>query len=70
MNTPDGNTVSTAQLTLSLLTSLARFIPAANMSIKEVNTISLLYYTILYTTVHSYLYNTYYIYSTFCIYYT
>ena len=36
MNTPDGNTVSTAQLTLSLLTSLARFIPAANMSIKEV----------------------------------
>jgi D-3-phosphoglycerate dehydrogenase len=36
MNTPDGNTVSTAQLTLSLLTSMARHIPAANMSVKEV----------------------------------
>lgn len=35
MNTPDGNTVSTAQLTMSLLTSLARHIPAANMSVKE-----------------------------------
>lgn len=35
MNTPDGNTVSTAQLTMSLLCNLARHIPAANMSIKE-----------------------------------
>jgi D-3-phosphoglycerate dehydrogenase len=34
MNTPEGNTVSTAQLTLSLLCSLARHIPAANMSVK------------------------------------
>lgn len=48
MNTPDGNTVSTAQLTLSLLTSLARFIPAANMSIKEVSTTILLFYTMHY----------------------
>ena len=36
MNTPDGNTVSTAQLAMSLLTNLARHIPQANMSVKEV----------------------------------
>lgn len=36
MNTPGGNTVSTAQLALSLLCSLARNIPAADMSVKEV----------------------------------
>jgi D-3-phosphoglycerate dehydrogenase len=36
MNTPGGNTVSTAQLTVSLLCALARKIPAADMSIKEV----------------------------------
>ena len=35
MNTPDGNTVSTAQLALSLLCSLARHIPAADMSVKS-----------------------------------
>jgi len=35
MNTPGGNTVSTAQLALSLLCSLARNIPAADMSVKE-----------------------------------
>jgi phosphoglycerate dehydrogenase-like enzyme len=35
MNTPDGNTISTAQLAVSLLTSMARHIPAANMSVKE-----------------------------------
>eukprot|EP00428_Durinskia_dybowskii_P076738 CAMPEP_0170358746 /NCGR_PEP_ID=MMETSP0117_2-20130122/2386_1 /TAXON_ID=400756 /ORGANISM="Durinskia baltica, Strain CSIRO CS-38" /LENGTH=531 /DNA_ID=CAMNT_0010612963 /DNA_START=191 /DNA_END=1786 /DNA_ORIENTATION=+ len=35
MNTPGGNTVSTAQLAMSLLCSLARNIPAADMSIKE-----------------------------------
>lgn len=34
MNTPGGNTVSTAQLALSLLASLARNIPAADISIK------------------------------------
>jgi len=34
MNTPGGNTISTAQLALSLLSSLARNIPAADMSIK------------------------------------
>lgn len=34
MNTPGGNTVSTAQLALSLLAALARNIPAADMSIK------------------------------------
>ena len=34
MNTPGGNTVSTAQLALSLLCSMARKLPAANMSIK------------------------------------
>ena len=39
MNTPGGNTVSTAQLALSLLCSLARNIPAADMSVKEVPTI-------------------------------
>lgn len=37
MNTPGGNTVSTAQLALSLLCSLARKLPAADMSIKEVS---------------------------------
>ena len=36
MNTPGGNTVSTAQLAMSLLCSMARKIPVANMSIKEV----------------------------------
>lgn len=36
MNTPGGNTVSTAQLALSLLFSLVRNIPAADMSVKEV----------------------------------
>jgi D-3-phosphoglycerate dehydrogenase / 2-oxoglutarate reductase len=35
MNTPGGNTVSTAQLAVSLLCSLAREIPAADMSIKQ-----------------------------------
>ncbi len=35
MNTPGGNTVSTAQLTLSLIFALARNIPAADMSIKS-----------------------------------
>lgn len=34
MNTPGGNTVSTAQLAVSLLANLARQIPAADMSIK------------------------------------
>ena len=34
MNTPMGNTVSTAQLALSLLTSVARKLPAADMSVK------------------------------------
>lgn len=37
MNTPDGNTVSTAQLALSLMLSLARMIPAANASVKRGN---------------------------------
>ena len=35
MNTPDGNTVSTAQLAVSLLCNLARNIPAANISVKD-----------------------------------
>lgn len=35
MNTPGGNTVSTAQLALSLMSSLARNIPMADMSVKE-----------------------------------
>lgn len=35
MNTPGGNTVSTAQLAMSLLTSLARHLPAADMSVKQ-----------------------------------
>jgi len=35
MNTPGGNTVSTAQLALSLMCSLARQLPAADMSVKE-----------------------------------
>jgi D-3-phosphoglycerate dehydrogenase / 2-oxoglutarate reductase len=35
MNTPGGNTVSTAQLAVSLLASLARMVPAADMSVKE-----------------------------------
>jgi D-3-phosphoglycerate dehydrogenase / 2-oxoglutarate reductase len=35
MNTPGGNTVSTAQLAVSLLASLARKVPAADMSVKE-----------------------------------
>lgn len=37
MNTPGGNTVSTAQLAVSLLCSLARNIPAADMSVKDVS---------------------------------
>jgi len=41
MNTPGGNTVSTAQLAMSLLTSLARHLPAADMSVKQV--LALLY---------------------------
>lgn len=36
MNTPGGNTVSTAQLAVSLLCCLARNLPAADMSVKEV----------------------------------
>ena len=35
MNTPGGNTVSTAQLTVSLIACLARKVPAADMSVKE-----------------------------------
>jgi D-3-phosphoglycerate dehydrogenase / 2-oxoglutarate reductase len=35
MNTPDGNTISTAQLAMSLLCNMARKIPTANMSVKE-----------------------------------
>ena len=35
MNTPGGNTVSTAEHTMSLLLSLARNIPQANASLKE-----------------------------------
>jgi D-3-phosphoglycerate dehydrogenase len=35
MNTPGGNTVSTAQLAVSLLASLARKVPAADMSVKD-----------------------------------
>lgn len=35
MNTPGGNTVSTAQLALSLLCSMARNIPAADISVKQ-----------------------------------
>jgi D-3-phosphoglycerate dehydrogenase len=35
MNTPGGNTVSTAQLAISLMCSLARNIPAADLSVKE-----------------------------------
>ena len=35
MNTPGGNTVSTAQLAMSLLCAMARKVPAANMSVKE-----------------------------------
>jgi D-3-phosphoglycerate dehydrogenase len=34
MNTPGGNTVSTAQLAVSLMCSLARMVPAADMSVK------------------------------------
>lgn len=37
MNTPGGNTVSTAQLAMSLLCSMARNIPAADMSVKAVS---------------------------------
>jgi lactate dehydrogenase-like 2-hydroxyacid dehydrogenase len=36
MNTPDGNTVSTAQLAVSLLCAAARLIPQADMSMKQV----------------------------------
>jgi D-3-phosphoglycerate dehydrogenase / 2-oxoglutarate reductase len=35
MNTPDGNTISTAQLAMSLLCNMARKIPTANISIKQ-----------------------------------
>jgi len=35
MNTPSGNTVSTAQLAVSLMCNLARDVPAADMSCKE-----------------------------------
>jgi D-3-phosphoglycerate dehydrogenase len=35
MNTPNGNTVSTAQLALSLLMNMVRQIPAADMSVKR-----------------------------------
>lgn len=35
MNTPSGNTISTAELTFSMLMALARKIPQANMSMKE-----------------------------------
>ncbi|KAJ1406719.1 D-isomer specific 2-hydroxyacid dehydrogenase [Ochromonadaceae sp. CCMP2298] len=35
MNTPGGNTTSTAQLAISLLCALARNIPAADLSVKE-----------------------------------
>jgi D-3-phosphoglycerate dehydrogenase / 2-oxoglutarate reductase len=35
MNTPGGNTVSTAQLAFSLLTSSARSLPRADMSMKS-----------------------------------
>lgn len=35
MNTPGGNTISTAELTFSMLMSLARRIPQAHMSMKE-----------------------------------
>ena len=35
MNTPGGNTVSTAQLALSLLTTMARKVPTADISIKQ-----------------------------------
>src|SRR5437773_6778114 len=34
MNTPGGNTISTAELTFSMLTALARKIPQAHMSMK------------------------------------
>jgi len=34
MNTPDGNTISTAELTFSMLMSLARNIPQADVSVK------------------------------------
>lgn len=37
MNTPMGNTVSTAQLAMSLLCSMARKIPAADMAVKRGN---------------------------------
>jgi D-3-phosphoglycerate dehydrogenase len=35
MNTPDGNTISTAQLAMAMLCSAARMIPSANISVKE-----------------------------------
>jgi len=35
MNTPGGNTVSTAQLSISLMCALARHIPMADMSVKK-----------------------------------
>ena len=35
MNTPNGNTVSTAQLALSLLMNMTRKLPLANMHIKQ-----------------------------------
>ena len=47
MNTPGGNTVSTAQLALSLLCSMARNIPAADMSVKEVGGSTFCYSTVV-----------------------
>lgn len=35
MNTPNGNTVSTAQLALSLLMNMVRKIPISNINVKE-----------------------------------
>jgi D-3-phosphoglycerate dehydrogenase / 2-oxoglutarate reductase len=37
MNTPDGNTVSTAQLAVSLMCNMARKIPSANTAVKQGN---------------------------------
>jgi D-3-phosphoglycerate dehydrogenase len=35
MNTPGSNTISAAELTCAMISSLARFLPQANMSMKE-----------------------------------
>ena len=37
MNTPGGNTISTAQLALSLMASIARKLPQADASVKAVS---------------------------------